>query len=128
MNSHLKEKQGKSFKSIYNRWLKDYLHEYARLFKQVSCHLDTCDEDKIYGQEKFKEFTFLQMYEWYEAHNYYQINPEKGSKDERKQAKDAFISVKYWLQVDKCKFEKNKHMLQFQKFVEDKEPKVSHLL
>lgn len=129
MDDHLKEKKSNRGRIIYNGWVKDYLHDYVKFFKQVSCHLESYIEERMYGQRKFEEFTFQQMYEWYKSHQYFVDNPDKGSEKERKQAKDAFNSVNFWLQLDERDFVgRNKNMFQFRKFILDKEQKVNYVI
>ncbi|XP_041941359.1 uncharacterized protein LOC121704885 [Alosa sapidissima] len=98
LDRHLEETQDPKRKTpINDGWLKDSLMSYVTLFPPVSCHLEVNVDRAIYGQGQFKSFTFLEMWSWYSLHTRHQADPQAGSEQERKKARDAHAAVKQWL-------------------------------
>lgn len=81
--------------------MKDYLHQYIELFPSVSCHLELNVDRAIYGQGRFRSFTFQEMWRWYSLHTCLQVDPQAGSQarsdHEGKMAQEAFCYLRQWL-------------------------------
>ncbi|CAM4514842.1 unnamed protein product [Leuciscus chuanchicus] len=51
----------------------------------------------IYGQGRFRSFTYQEMWQWYSLHKRLQADPQAGSDHERKMAQEAYCSIRQWL-------------------------------
>ncbi|XP_077083731.1 uncharacterized protein LOC143736855 isoform X4 [Siphateles boraxobius] len=66
LDRHVKESRQPERRAIANdKWVKDYLLNYVQLLPRVSCHLEINVDRAIYGQGRFRSFTFLAMWQWY---------------------------------------------------------------
>lgn len=100
--------------------MKDLLLRYVQLFPQVSCHLEINVDRAIYGQGRFRSFTFLEMWQWYSLHKTLQADPQAGTDHERKMAQEAYCSVRQWL-VMKEEDITAKSLKRFRRYILDKE-------
>ncbi len=91
-----------------------------QLFPQVSCHLEINVDRAIYGQGRFKSFTFLEMWQWYSLHKTLEADPQAGTNHERKMAQEAHCSVQQWL-VMKEQDITTKSLKRFRRYILDKE-------
>ncbi len=91
-----------------------------QLFPQVSCHLEINVDRAIYGQGRFKSFTFLEMWQWYSLHKTLEADPQAGTDHERKMAQEAHCSVQQWL-VMKEQDITTKSLKRFRRYILDKE-------
>nr|XP_017209817.2 uncharacterized protein LOC108181756 isoform X1 [Danio rerio] len=97
LDLHIKERRHQGRKEGPGEYIKDLLLQYVQLFPQVSCHLEVNVDRAIYGQGRFRSFTFLEMWQWYSLHKTLQADPQAGSAQEKKMAQEAFCSVRQWL-------------------------------
>ncbi|XP_029980231.1 uncharacterized protein LOC115412079 [Sphaeramia orbicularis] len=98
LDRHVKERrQAGRREDTPEWWLKEQLLAYAQLFPSVSCHLEINVDRAIYGQGRFRSFTFLEMWQWYSLHKTLLADPQAGSDHERKMAQEAYCSVRQWL-------------------------------
>lgn len=107
-------------KTINDEWLKEQFIKYAHLFTPVSCHLEVNVDRAIYGQGRFKSFTYLEMWQWYSLHKKLNTDPQAGSVAERKRALEAYTSVKQWLMMKEEDIS-SKALKRFRKYILDKE-------
>ena len=77
----------------------------------------------IYGQGRFKSFTFQEMWQWYSLHKCLNADPQAGSAQERKMAEEAFSSVRQWLGMKEEDIS-SKALKRFRRFILDKEKQV----
>ncbi|XP_056321434.1 uncharacterized protein LOC130235081 isoform X1 [Danio aesculapii] len=61
LDIHIKERRHQGRKEGPGEYIKDLLLQYVQLFPQVSCHLEVNVDRAIYGQGRFRSFTFLEM-------------------------------------------------------------------
>ena len=97
LDRHIKESRHPERGAIGEQSVKDNLLQYVRLFPPVSCHLEENVDKAVYGQGRFKSFTFQEMWQWYSAHKVYQADPWAGTEKERRMAQDADSSVRQLL-------------------------------
>ncbi|XP_039521831.1 uncharacterized protein LOC120475226 [Pimephales promelas] len=74
----------------------------------------------IYGQGRFRSFTFMEMWQWYSLHKVFQTVPHSGTDQERKMAQEAYCSVRQWL-VMKEEDITTKSLKRFRKYILDRE-------
>lgn len=117
---HIKERRHHERKASPDEWVKDLLLRYVQLFPQVSCHLEINVDRAIYGQGRFRSFTFQEMWQWYSLHKSLQDDPQAGTDHERKMAKEAHCSVQQWL-VMKVEDITTKSLKRFRQYILDKE-------
>lgn len=110
-------------RTINDEWLKEQFVKYAHLFTPVSCHLEVNVDRAIYGQGRFKSFTFLEMWQWYSLHKRLQADPQAGTDADRKRALEAYGSVKQWLIMKEDDIT-SKALKRFRKYILDKEVHV----
>lgn len=110
-------------KTINDEWLKEHFVKYAHLFTAVSCHLEVNVDRAIYGQGRFKSFTYLEMWQWYSLHKKLLADPQAGSDAERKRAQEAYTSLKQWLNLKENDIS-SKALKRFRKYILDKEVRV----
>lgn len=103
--------------------MKDYLHRYVELYPPISCHLEANVDRAIYGQGRFRSFTFQEMWRWYSLHKCLQADPQAGSDYERKMSQEAFCSVRQWL-VMKEEDISSKSLKRFRHYILNKEQEV----
>ncbi|RXN21492.1 hypothetical protein ROHU_024071 [Labeo rohita] len=120
LDLHIKESRHPERKVSPDEWVKDLLLKYVRLFPQVSCHLEINVDRAIYGQGRFRSFTFLEMWQWYSLHKTLQSDPQADTDHERKMALEAYCSVKQWL-VMKEEDITTKSLKRFKRYILDKE-------
>ncbi|CAM4514993.1 unnamed protein product [Leuciscus chuanchicus] len=97
LDRHVKESRQPERRAINDEWVKDYLLKYVQLFPLVSCHLEMHVDRAIYGQGRFRSFTYQEMWQWYSLHKRLQADPQAGSDHERKMAQEAYCSIRQWL-------------------------------
>ncbi|XP_073668937.1 uncharacterized protein [Paramisgurnus dabryanus] len=66
-------------KTINDRRVKDLLLRYVQLFPPVSCYLEVNVDRAIYGQDRCRSFTFLEMRQWYSLHKLGPAKRENGA-------------------------------------------------
>ncbi|XP_026120179.1 uncharacterized protein LOC113099513 [Carassius auratus] len=120
LDMHIKERRHHERKASPDEWVKDLLLRYVQLFPQVSCHLEINVDRAIYGQGRFRSFTFQEMWQWYSLHKSLQDDPQAGTDHERKMAKEAHCSVQHWL-VMKVEDITTKSLKRFRQYILDKE-------
>ena len=120
LDRHVKESRHPERKSINDGWVKDHLLKYAQLFPAISCHLEVNVDRAIYGQGRFRSFTFQEMWQWYSLHKHLNADPQAGSDHERRMAQEAFTSVKQWLAMKEEDIIA-KTMKRFRQYILDKE-------
>ncbi|XP_042582929.1 uncharacterized protein LOC122137917 isoform X3 [Cyprinus carpio] len=120
LDMHIKERRHHERKASPDEWVKDLLLRYVQLFPQVSCHLEINVDRAIYGQGRFRSFTFLEMWQWYSLHKTLQADPQAGTDHERKMAQEAHCSVQQWL-VMKAEDITTKSLKRFRQYILDKE-------
>ena len=121
IDRHTKElRHPEKKKAINDEWLKEQFVRYAQLFPPVSCHLEVNIDRAIYGQGRFKSFTYLEMWRWYSLHKTLHADPQAGSDSERKRALEAYTSVKQWLIMKEDDIT-SKSLKRFRKYILDKE-------
>ena len=103
--------------------MKDYLHRYVELYPSVSCHLEVNVNWAIYGQGRFRSFTFEEMWRWYNQHKCLQADPQTGSDHEQKMAQAAFSSVRQWLAMKEDDIS-SKSLKCFQHYILNKDQEV----
>lgn len=74
----------------------------------------------IYGQGRFRSFTFIEMWQWYSLHKLLQAVPQSGTDYERKMAQEAYCSVRQWL-VMKEEDITTKSLKRFRQYILDRE-------
>ncbi|TWW55946.1 hypothetical protein D4764_09G0009960 [Takifugu flavidus] len=124
VDRHVKEKQRPERGPINGEWVKDYLLKYIQFFPHVSCHLEMCVDRAIYGQGRFKSFTFEEMWKWYSLHKQLLSDPQCGSDHERRMAQEAHTSVKQWLVMAENDIATSS-LKRFRKYILDRE-KAQH--
>ncbi|KAG1928983.1 hypothetical protein F2P79_023205 [Pimephales promelas] len=120
LDRHVKECRHPDNIAINDRWIKDYLLRYVQLLPPVSCHLEMNVDKAIYGQGRFRSFTFMEMWQWYSLHKVFQTVPHSGTDQERKMAQEAYCSVRQWL-VMKEEDITTKSLKRFRKYILDRE-------
>ncbi|XP_053272699.1 uncharacterized protein LOC128430617 [Pleuronectes platessa] len=122
LDRHIAESQdpGRTGGTRENDWVKDCLLRYVEFFPSVSCHLEKNVDRAIYGQGRFKSFTFQEMWQWYSLHKCLNADPQAGSAQERKMAEEAFSSVRQWLGMKEEDIS-SKSLKRFRRFILDKE-------
>ncbi|XP_030237288.1 uncharacterized protein LOC115561396 [Gadus morhua] len=122
LDRHIAESQdpGRTGGTRENDWVKDCLLRYVEFFPSVSCHLEKNVDRAIYGQGRFKSFTFQEMWQWYSLHKCLNADPQAGSAQERKMAEEAFSSVRQWLGMKEEDIS-SKALKRFRRFILDKE-------
>ncbi|KAJ8286544.1 hypothetical protein GJAV_G00040380 [Gymnothorax javanicus] len=90
------------------------------MFPTVSCHLEINIDRAIYGQGRFRSFTFKEMWEWYSLHKRLHAESLAGSDHERRMALEANTSVKQWLAMKEDDIS-TKSLKCFRKYILDKE-------
>ncbi|CAM4515131.1 unnamed protein product [Leuciscus chuanchicus] len=120
LDLHIKECRQPDRKPSHFNWIKDLLLIYVELFPQVSCHLEINVDRAIYGQGRFRLFTFEEMWQWYSLHKTLQADPQAGTDQERKMAQEAYCSARKWL-VMKEEDITNKSLKRFRQYILDRE-------
>ena len=105
---------------VGNRWVKDFLAEYAESFPQVSCLLEANVDRCIYGQKGFESSTFKEMWELYGQYLSQKDSLEKFSDVQRERIHKAHRSVKRWLNTPVANIT-SVQMKRFRKYITDKE-------
>ncbi|KAL1271659.1 hypothetical protein QQF64_030675 [Cirrhinus molitorella] len=77
---------------------------YVQLFPQVSCYLKINMDRAIYGQGRFRSFT-------YSLHQTLQADPQAGTNHERKMAQEVHCSRKQWLVMKERTITEALHMV-----------------
>ena len=103
-----------------NRWVKDYLREYAESFPQVSILLDAHIDRCIYGQRGFEHHTFLEMWELYRQYRGVKDKPQLYGSEQRERIQSAYSSVRRWLHTPLTHIS-SMQMKRFKKYITDKE-------
>ena len=73
----------------------------------------------MYGHGRFKAFTYKEMWEWYKYHKLLRADPQAGTAHERKQAQEAYESVRHWLGMNEGQIT-SKSFRRFRKYILDK--------
>ncbi|XP_035660467.1 uncharacterized protein LOC118405149 [Branchiostoma floridae] len=100
VDKHLKDVRNTARKvEVRDRWLKDSLLKYVNHFPPVSSHLEVNIDSCTYGHGRFKDFTYKEMWEWYKYHKVLEADQQLGTAQDRKMAKEAFLSIRQWLRL-----------------------------
>ncbi|KAK1889234.1 putative actin-related protein 2/3 complex subunit 2 [Dissostichus eleginoides] len=105
---------------VGNRWVKDFLTEYADSFPQVSCLLEANVDRCTYGQKGFENSTFQEMWELYGQYQSQKDSPEKFSGVQRERIQKAYSSVRKWLHTPVTHIT-SVQLKRFRKYIMDKE-------
>ncbi|CAM4515148.1 unnamed protein product [Leuciscus chuanchicus] len=74
----------------------------------------------IYGQGRFRSFTYQEMWQWYSLHKRLQADPQAGSDHERKMAQEAYCSIRQWLVMKEDDIT-TKTLKRFRQYILDRE-------
>ncbi|XP_049319055.1 uncharacterized protein LOC111194054 [Astyanax mexicanus] len=108
---------------VLNRWVKDFLTEYAESFPPVSIVLEANIDRCIYGQRGFEDHTFIEMWELYRQYPTQKDRPEQFTADQRELIKKAYTSVRRWLHTPVTHIT-SVQMKRFRKFISDKDQQL----
>ena len=124
LDKHCKEQDKRAGRDggrehINEGWVKEYLLKYTQHFPPVSSHLEKNIDICLYGYGRFKAFHYKEMWGWYQQHKILRADPQAGTADERRKAKEAFDSVSQWLGMTEQSIT-SKSMKRFRRYILDK--------
>lgn len=120
LDRHMKERRHPERGPINDEWVKEKFLQYVQLFPAISCHLEVNVDRAIYGQGRFRSFTFQEMWQWYSLHKRTHADPQAGSDHERRMALEAYTSVKQWLAMKEEDIT-TKSLKRFRQYILDKQ-------